>query len=224
MIIKTCVKCNCDKPIDQFGKVGMCCKDCINIEKAEWYKKNRKTVIEKRLNYAKQNRIDCNRRNREYHERLRTECYNILGNICSCGETDKDVFQIDHINGGGNIEHQKLARHQFLLNVKSNPDKYQILCANCNWGKRESWLQRSKLVTELQNKAIEKYGGCCVECGINDFEILQFDHINNDGANNYRCRDMKTRYNSYIKKDHSIQLLCCNDHQRKSLRLLKVLS
>jgi len=107
------------------------------------------------------------------------------------------------------------------LKIISNPYGYQILCANCNWRKRESWLQRNKSTTNLRNQAIEKYGGCCVVCGVNDFEILQFDHINNDGANNYRCRVMKDRYDLYIKEDCDIQLLCCNDHQRKSLQLLK---
>jgi len=223
---RVCTTCKQNKSANQFGRVKSRCIDCDKIIKSErnkrWYENNREREIQKRLIYAKQNRSDCSRRHREYRERLRIECYNILGNVCICGETDQNVFQIDHINDDGGEDRRELAPHQLLLKVQDCPERHQILCANCNWRKRQSWLQRSEPVTKLRNKAIEKYGGCCFECSINDYEVLQFDHVDNDGVNNFRNRVMKKRYNSYIKEDHNVQLLCRNCHQRKSLELLKV--
>lgn len=225
MEIRICKTCDLEKSIDEFKVGRLSCIDCVKIAKSEanrkWYEKNRLTIIQKRLNYQQENRQDYNRRHREYREKLRLECYDILGNSCACGETDVVVFQIDHINDNG-VEDRQLAPHQLLLKVRDKPEEYQILCANCNWRKRKSWLLRNSLTTELRNRAIVKYGGCCVECNTDDFEVLQFDHVNNDGVNNFRRRVMKDRYKSYINDDHDIQLLCCNCHQRKSLKLLKV--
>lgn len=69
--------------------------------------------------------------------------YDFLGGVCSrCGFSDNRALQIDHINGFGrknmnrrqrNAMYYYLTVHKSLLN---NENKYQILCANCNWIKR----------------------------------------------------------------------------------------
>lgn len=33
----------------------------------------------------------------------------------------------------------------------------------------------------VRREAIEKYGGACVRCGIEDWRLLCFDHVNDDG-------------------------------------------
>ena len=57
------------------------------------------------------------------------------GGKCSCcGETDWNVLDIDHVNGGGK-EHRESAKivarlKEYLAEYKSG--KYQLLCANCH--------------------------------------------------------------------------------------------
>lgn len=55
-----------------------------------------------------------------------------------CGFTDWRALQIDHLNGGGHKERtaSKNSQKVLLSNILNNPEKYQLLCANCNWIKR----------------------------------------------------------------------------------------
>lgn len=59
-----------------------------------------------------------------------------------CGELRIACLSIDHIQGDG-AEHKKLiggkTGTQFYLYIEENydPDRYQVLCMNCQWIKRE---------------------------------------------------------------------------------------
>jgi hypothetical protein len=79
--------------------------------------------------------------NKKYHAKKRQELFDLLGNkCCRCGFSDKRALQIDHINGGGRLERIKYNTKDFhrlvLLSLKNKENKYQLLCANCNWIKR----------------------------------------------------------------------------------------
>jgi len=78
---------------------------------------------------------------RQYWEKGRLELINFLGGKCvRCGFNDYRALQIDHIYGGGTRE---IGRYGYLKDprkllekIKQEKDKYQLLCANCNWIKR----------------------------------------------------------------------------------------
>ena len=60
------------------------------------------------------------------------------GRMCvCCGEDEVDFLQVDHIDGGGHAHRQKIGRDicSWLIANKF-PAGFQILCANCNTGKR----------------------------------------------------------------------------------------
>lgn len=75
---------------------------------------------------------------------LRLSVINLLGGQCvRCGECDLRCLQLDHINGGGNKEtkttfnrNRRNMYRYYINNPKELYQKYQILCANCNWKKR----------------------------------------------------------------------------------------
>ena len=59
------------------------------------------------------------------------------GKCVQCGFSDWRALQIDHINGGGRQDRSRFAtKYSYLKSVLATPDKYQLLCANCNWIKR----------------------------------------------------------------------------------------
>lgn len=73
---------------------------------------------------------------------LRKEVFSILGDRCLwCEEDDFRCLQIDHVNGGGSKERQKINgattyyKH-VLSKIKGDSKEYQTLCANCNWRKK----------------------------------------------------------------------------------------
>jgi hypothetical protein len=67
-----------------------------------------------------------------------------LGAKCvKCGFSDLRALQIDHIAGGGAQEllrgSTQNRRHYYkkvLESIAAKENKYQLLCANCNWIKR----------------------------------------------------------------------------------------
>ena len=79
---------------------------------------------------------------KEYLRKLRLSVLEALGGKCvKCGFFDSRALQIDHINGGGSKERKdRNYKRNFNKNVIQSflkgENKYQLLCANCNWIKR----------------------------------------------------------------------------------------
>jgi len=79
----------------------------------------------------------------KYRKKLRLDIINLLGSKCmKCGFNDIRALQIDHINGGGTRDRKAKARGRYFIDIKESimkkENEYQLLCANCNWIKRES--------------------------------------------------------------------------------------
>lgn len=83
--------------------------------------------------------------------------------------------------------------------------------------RERSYIQRERNRLDL----IKLLGKKCKHCGISNTDVLQFDHINNDGKGD--AVSLKTRY--YIKNikqaKKRIQLLCANCHMIKTVKVFK---
>ena len=69
------------------------------------------------------------------HREIRQKAFNGYGGTCvCCGEARFEFLAIDHVNGGGRAERQKLSTRQIADKViKQNfPSEYRVLCHNCN--------------------------------------------------------------------------------------------
>ena len=82
--------------------------------------------------------------NRAMRERLRKEMFLAYGVKCSCcGEKELMFLELDHINNDGSSD-RKSGRGsgvKLLLKLKKEgwpKDQFQILCSNCNKGKRRN--------------------------------------------------------------------------------------
>lgn len=79
---------------------------------------------------------------KEYLRKTRNAVVEALGGACKhCGFLDKRALQIDHVNAGGSKERKERAYkgsfHKHVLqSFLAGENKYQLLCANCNWIKR----------------------------------------------------------------------------------------
>jgi len=71
--------------------------------------------------------------------RARTKVLDHYGGKCSCcGEGEQIFLQVDHINDDG-AEHRRTMKDGNInawLVREGFPPGFQLLCANCNWGKR----------------------------------------------------------------------------------------
>ena len=146
---KDCIGCGELKVLDDFVLSGKyrksLCKVCDNKRRSKHQKDNRGYYNIKQKEWRDSN-IERNREivgkaaNRHYN-RVRQEVLEVIGNgiiVCvKCGFNDIRAIQIDHINGGGFKEFQNsVSSVSYYRNMLVHPEKYQLLCANCNWIKR----------------------------------------------------------------------------------------
>lgn len=80
---------------------------------------------------------------KKYYNKHKLDVFEHYGRVCSCcGESEYDFLSIDHINNDGHLEKWPSGRiisgkQLYQKIVKAGfPDTYQVLCMNCNFGKR----------------------------------------------------------------------------------------
>lgn len=91
-------------------------------------------------NFYLKHKDDRKREIGDWYRRTRATVLELLGNEClNCGFKDSRALQIDHVNGGGVQDKKKITRSYHVVVIESimkKENKYQLLCANCNWIKR----------------------------------------------------------------------------------------
>ena len=58
------------------------------------------------------------------------------GKCKCCGEKDLIYLQIDHVNNDGHVDRNKGSSNVTLRRYMQTPERFQLLCANCNHAKR----------------------------------------------------------------------------------------
>lgn len=135
------------------GKWDRRCNKCKQKENGIWRKlrqgeRNKAGVCIECPNPSLPERLRCstcnakrNRKHRQLNLAAKTRCFQAYGGKCACcGESNPIFLSIDHINndgadhrreigGGGPIIYRWLKKHNWPLG-------FQVLCYNCQWGKR----------------------------------------------------------------------------------------
>ena len=224
------------------------CRECgIELTDENWYASHKKipNYICKKCDYKRvkkwrqNNRDGYNQIGRESNHRLRDDVINAYGGKCACcGETRKEYLSIDHKNGNGNKQKREIGVAgstglYYWLRQNNYPKGFQVLCFNCNMGKRNySVCPRDKEVFEKEFEAkhkttdskckwklkldvIKGYGGKCELCGEDNPHYLSIDHVSGNGAEERRKGEgagtnlyKKLRDNNYPKDNY--RLLCYN--------------
>ena|SRR3990167_6231176 len=104
--------------------------DSQRQQNRNWIKKSKNNPkwVKKRTNYVY-----------EYYKQKRKDALKVLGSCCvKCGFDDWRALQIDHINGGGTKAPKTGAGYlkNVIKSYENGENKYQLLCANCNFIKR----------------------------------------------------------------------------------------
>ena len=117
------------------GKYCVKCKTIINISAKPYIIKNGRGYY-----FCK----SCgNSRMKNYYQKVKMVVFKHYGNKCiCCGETNLLFLTIDHINNDGNVHRwpggKRINGIMLYSKIKTAnfPKTYQILCMNCNFGKR----------------------------------------------------------------------------------------
>jgi hypothetical protein len=134
------------------------CKDCLKKDRVEYRLKAHDKLRLSATDYRAKHGLDIAEKRRlaklmqperfrasqrKHNLKIKTEVLSHYSNgsmkcVC-CGESIFEFLTIDHINGGGN-KHRKSFSGSFYEWLKKNgfPQGYQVLCYNCNCGKRQN--------------------------------------------------------------------------------------
>jgi len=120
-------------------------REAVNARRRRLYadnpEKHRRRQSEYKRGDAKPRVLEANRKwSAEYRATLRREMIEAYGSVCACcGEGEYQFLQLDHIENDGHID-RKIHRTSCKLFARLKKDgwprdRYQLLCANCNFGK-----------------------------------------------------------------------------------------
>lgn len=139
---KICKSCGEEKLLEEFPKHRRCkdgyynfCKFCTN----ERLRISRNKNLEENRARSRKWQKDNPEWRRGYvnqaYRKLKDKIIANYGGKCSiCGFSDSRALCIDHVNGNGLKERKRISAMGMMREIVKNnyPDKYQILCANCN--------------------------------------------------------------------------------------------
>jgi hypothetical protein len=158
--MKTCFKCNIEKPINEFGKMKSTkfnlgvkgyCKKCeqLQVEKSQKkLKENNPLKYREKQNRTIERNAELNKRNLAFVLRY----LKIFGKCIDCDITDVRVLEFDHVRGEKVEGVVRLASQlSSIFKLKEEMRKCEIRCCNChriktqqqlNWRKnwKSDWL------------------------------------------------------------------------------------
>jgi len=118
--------------------------EAIRARKRELYAQDKEKHPARASQYRKENRVKVVAANRAwltaYRARLRAEMIAAYGGKCACcNEAQPKFLQLDHVFNDGakdRVVNKTATKLWARLKKKGWPkDRYQLLCANCNFGK-----------------------------------------------------------------------------------------
>ena len=104
-----------------------------------YYKKNKEKHINQSRAWAKKKgRAYCRELQKRSTKKRTEDLYKLMGGKCvCCGIDDSIYFSIDHVNNDGYLERKngKAKKKLTISRYLEAPERFQLLCANCNWAK-----------------------------------------------------------------------------------------
>lgn len=100
-------------------------------------------------------------------------------NQCPCGVADPLVLQFDHVRGVKSFTITNNLRGRSLDDLKLEIEKCDVICGNCHVAKTRGNFTSKRPSVARTRQLIKQYllGHPCVDCGIGDINVLQFDHV-----------------------------------------------
>ena len=145
----TCSTCGVEKAVDQFYAGRRQCKTCriavVNRRRSTQWSQD---LVQRRAFRAANREAVCAASRARYLAR-RQEVIAAYGGQCTCcGETEFVFLAIDHVDNDGAQERTRYTTDQLINRIRKEgfPDRYQVLCHNCNWAKHNGGCPHMKAV------------------------------------------------------------------------------
>ena len=208
----------------------------------KYAQENKESIQKKRTENRDKNKDKINsQRNKSRNEKYakyRKQLLKKLGDKCkNCGYENPDALRIDHIENTGNLDKKKFNRKDdFYRYYNERPFeaiKYlQILCQNCNMIKEKRVRKQKEKSAKGEKNRLDYHKvrnsifkllnqDKCKNCGYDNFEALELDHIFNDGnEDRKKFKSITLMWKYYLQNPNQckkrIQVLCANCNTIKS--------
>ena len=129
---KRCWDCGLEKPLEEFGRdrargdgLKGRCRECERLYLREWNKEKPHVWKPKHAAW-----------DREHNQIWWEYVIDLYGGVCAhCGYTERDVMELDHINGRGPTRERRRAMIARIYRAQARDPNLQLLCANCHRSK-----------------------------------------------------------------------------------------
>jgi Homeodomain-like domain len=219
---RRCSRCERSLPLDRFSRNGdgyqWWCRECF----AEYFRKRGQLHREQ----SREAQVRRRQRAQEF----------ILGYLqhfscLDCGQADPAVLEFDHVGPKrGNVSWLAVDG----LSVKAlrkEMAECEVVCANCHrwrtarrcgsWRLDPSRLELDPLLDRGRRRnlfhardVMLKSG--CVDCGIRDLVVLEFDHVGNKTANVMTLAQMGGSLERLTREIDECEVRCANCHRRRT--------
>ena len=216
-----CSRCSRLRPESCFNRFGSglqwWCRDCFKAYYAEKREHHRK-----RSNALKAQRV---------REAQAFVLEYLRSHPCrDCGEGDPVVLEFDHV-GEKRAEVSTLVRRGVRLPaVELEMARCHVVCANCHrrrTARRSGWWRldteragswRSAAHERNVRIAIDALAGGCIDCGLRELCLLDFDHVGEKTCSVMRLARNEVSLARLATEIARCQVRCANCHRRRTSR------
>jgi hypothetical protein len=221
---RRCSRCAQLLPLDRFNRLGdghqWWCRECFRE-----YFRQRGDVHRNQTHDA--------RRRRQREARRFVTSYLSTHPCVDCGERDLSVLEFDHLGEKRDSVSLLVAQGVSLKALRREIAGCAVVCVNCHrrrTARRANWRRansdwRSALGTlvptiarnlEFAYRALERSG--CVDCGLRDLCVLEFDHVSTKHGNVTTLAHDGCSLERLATEIAACEVRCANCHRRRTVR------
>lgn len=186
----------------------------------KFYLKNRSGYLERASLHYRKNKETILQYVVDWQRRRRLDTIMMFGGECqACGYNERPhILEFDHVKP---IKKERPKGRSFF-EVRKRPALFQLLCPNCHLKKTVVELRKKEAGAVALKARIKrlntviKFGGKCGDCGFDDVNCLEFDHV----IPRHKSGRRRTMRNDHEARLHPerFQLLCATCHRIKTER------
>jgi hypothetical protein len=223
--VRRCGRCRQTLPLEFFNRLGSghqwWCRACFRA-----YFRERGAKHLHQSGAAKEARVNAAREHVMW--RLSTACCQ------DCGETDRVVLEFDHLRDKAEAVAVLMANGAPLTALDEEIEKCEVVCVNCHrhrTGRRAGWRRSASRWWETPappGRAVARnvayvYSllerSSCVDCGLRDLVVLEFDHIGEKRMNVTRLAWNGASLTTLEEEIDRCEVRCGNCHRRRTARV-----
>ena len=221
--VKRCGKCRQDLPISCFNRMG--------DGRQHWCRRCFRTYF--RARGAKHLAQSEAAKRRRRHAAYALVSSKLASNPCAdCGTRDPEILEFDHVGKKtANVSQLAFASYS-PRRIAKEIEQCEVVCVNCHrrrtarrarsWRFADRSLEKQHLTPGQQRNLFWVrdllLASSCVDCGLDDFLVLEFDHVAEKTANVTELARDGASLRRLQREIERCEIVCANCHRKRTRR------